>query len=169
MTPTMNALLQSELFDGLTEQQAESLRALAEVVRAPAGTELFRSGAPASHLYVVLDGAVDLHMNVPEWWGIDTTRRKVSTAGVGHLVGWSAMAQPSTYSLTAVCAARTTLARFDAAGIAEAAANDPHMGQTLLSRILQVVSRRFDLLAEAVLAQRAVQASQSASGAPRAS
>ncbi len=165
MASTRNALRESELFEGLTSEQAARLEDLADVVRAQAGTELFRSGDPASHLYVVLDGAVELHMTVPEWWGIDTDRRKVSTAGAGHVVGWSAMAPPAAYSLSAVCREKTMLARFNAEDIAEATANDPHMGQTLLSRILRIVSGRFDLLAEAMLAQRAVQASQSASQA----
>ena len=123
-----NALRESELFEGLTSEQTARLEGLADVVRAQAGTELFRSGDPASHLYVVLDGAVELHMTVPEWWGIDTDRRKVSTAGAGHVVGWSAMAQPAAYSLSAVCREKTTLARFNAADIAEATANDPHHG-----------------------------------------
>ena len=163
MASSRNALRESELFEGLTPEQADRLESLAAVVRAPAGAELFRSGDPASHLYVVLDGAVELHMTVPEWWGIDTHRRKVSTAGAGHVVGWSAMAQPAAYSLSAVCREKAILARFNAEDIAEATASDPHMGQTLLSRILRIVSGRFDLLAEAMLAQRAVQASQSAS------
>ncbi len=165
MVSSASALSQSELFEGLTPEQAARLEGLAAIVRVPAGAELFRSGASASHLYVVLDGAVELHMAIPDWWGIDTHRRKVSTARAGQVLGWSAMVQPSTYSLTAVCSGKATLARFNAADIAEATANDPHMGQTLLARILRVVSRRFDMLAEAVLAQRAVQASQDASQA----
>ena len=37
------------------------------------------------------------------------------------------------------------------------------MGRVLLARALHVVSRRFHTLAEAIMAQRAVQVSQSAS------
>lgn len=165
MVSSGSALCESELFEGLTSEQATRLESLASIIRIPAGAELFRSGSPASHLYVVLDGTVELHMAIPDWWGIDTHRRKVSTARAGQVLGWSAMVQPSTYSLTAVCSGKTTLARFNAADIAEATENDPHMGRTLLARILRVVSRRFDMLAEAVLAQRAVQASQDASQA----
>ena len=158
-----DALAESELFEDLTDEQAARLSSMATTVRAGAGEELFRSGEPAAHIYVVLAGEVDLHMAVPEWWGIDTPHRKVSTAKPGQILGWSAMIDASTYSLSAVCATKVTLARFTAADLAHALASDPAMGQKLLARVLRVVSRRFDRLAEAVMAQRAVQASQAAS------
>lgn len=165
MVSIPHALAESELFEDLTPEQTAKLERLAVTVRAGAGADLFRRGEPASHIYVVLEGAVDLHMDVPEWWGIDTPHRKVSTAKPGQILGWSAMIDGSTYSLSAVCATKVTLARFTAADLAQALASDPAMGQQLLARVLRVVSSRFDRLAEAVMAQRAVQASQAASRA----
>ncbi len=157
------ALAQSELLKSLAPDQAERLAKLATSTTAKAGSELFKSGDYAQHLYVVLDGEVELHMQVPEWWGIDTPHRKVSTARAGQVIGWSALVEPYVYQLTAVCVTNSTLARFEGSEVSEFAIHDPLAGHRLLSQVLKVVSGRFHTLAEAVMAQRAVQVSQAAS------
>ena len=157
------ALAQSELLKSLAPDQAERLAELATSTTAKAGSELFKTGDYAQHLYVVLDGEVELHMQVPEWWGIDTPHRKVSTAKAGQVIGWSALVEPYVYQLTAVCVTNSTLARFEGSEVSEFAIHDPLAGHRLLSQVLKVVSGRFHTLAEAVMAQRAVQVSQAAS------
>ena len=159
------ALAKSELLKGLAPDQAERLAQLAESVTAKAGANLFKAGDYAQHIYVVLDGEVELHMQVPDWWGIDTPHRKVSTAKAGQVIGWSALVEPYVYQLTGVCVTNATLARFEGAEVTEFAIRDPLAGHRLLSQVLKVVSGRFHTLAEAVMAQRAVQVSQAASRA----
>lgn len=160
-----NVLAHSELLKGFSPIHIERFEDLATTVTADAGSELFRSGEYAQHLYVALDGEVELRMNVPEWWGIDTPHRKVSTAKAGQIFGWSALVEPFVYSLTAVCVTDATLARFEGSQLADLCVRDPHVGYRLLSQVLKVVSGRFHTLAEAVMAQRAVQVSQAASRA----
>ena len=159
------ALVESELFQGLTPDQVDRLASLATTVTAEPKDHLFKSGEAASHFYVVLQGEIEFHMDVPAWWGIDTPHRKVSTAKPGQILGWSALVEPYTYSLTAICTEKATLARFDGAQTIALIEAEPHMGRVLLARALHVVSRRFHTLAEAIMAQRAVQVSQSASRA----
>lgn len=161
------ALAKSELLRGLAPEQTKHLAEMAASATAKAGSVLFESGDYAQHLYVVLDGEVELHMQVPEWWGIDTPHRKVSTAKAGQVIGWSALVEPYVYLLSAVCVTNATLARFEGSEITEFAMQDPLAGHRLLSQVLKVVSGRFHTLAEAVMAQRAVQVSQSASRSPR--
>ncbi len=160
-----NVLAHSELLKGFSPIHIERFQDLATTVTAEAGTELFGSGEYAQHLYVALDGEVELRMNVPEWWGIDTPHRKVSTAKAGQIFGWSALVEPFVYSLTAVCVTDATLARFEGSQLADLCVRDPHVGYRLLGQVLKVVSGRFHTLAEAVMAQRAVQVSQAASRA----
>ncbi len=164
-TALETALAKSELLKGLAPDQAERIAELAANTTAKAGSELFKAGDYAQHLYVVLDGEVELHMQVPEWWGIDTPHRKVSTAKAGQMIGWSALVEPYVYQLSAVCVTNATLARFEGSEVSEFAMRDPLAGRRLLSQALKVVSGRFHTLAEAVMAQRAVQVSQAASRA----
>lgn len=159
------ALAQSELLKGFSPIEIERFEDLATIITAEAGDELFKSGDYAQYLYVALDGDVELRMDVPDWWGIDTPHRKVSTAKVGQILGWSALVEPFVYSLTAVCITEARLARFEGSQLADLSVRDPHIGHRLLSQVLKVVSGRFHTLAEAVMAQRAVQVSQAASRA----
>lgn len=160
-----SVLAHSELLRGFGPIQIERFEDLATIITVEAGIELFKSGDYAQHLYVTLDGEVELSMDVPEWWGIDTPHRKVSTAKAGQIFGWSALVEPFVYSLTAVCVTDATLARFEGSQLADLSVRDPHIGYRLLSQVLKVVSGRFHTLAEAVMAQRAVQVSQAASRA----
>ncbi len=89
----------------------------------------------------------------------------MSTAKAGQIFGWSALVEPFVYSLTAVCVTDATLARFEGSQLADLCVRDPHVGYRLLGQVLKVVSGRFHTLAEAVMAQRAVQVSQAASRA----
>ena len=113
MSTTAHAILNSELFAGLSSEQARRLDRLAEPVRLKEGAVLFSAGQTADNLYVVLDGAVELRMPVPRWWGIDTPHQKMTTAQPGQIVGWSALVEPYVYSLTAVASGRASAARFD--------------------------------------------------------
>lgn len=156
-------LVHSELLRGFSPIEIERFEDLATIITAEAGDEIFKSGEHAQHLFVALDGEVELRMNVPEWWGIDTPHRKVSTAKAGQILGWSALVEPYVYSLTAVCATDATLARFEGSQLLDLCIRDPRIGHRLLGQVLKVVSSRFHTLAEAIMAQRAVQVSQAAS------
>ena len=162
---TAHAVMDSELFAGLSPEQAQRLDRLAKKVRFKKGAVLFSAGEAAEDLYVVLEGAVELRMPVPGWWGIDTPHQKMTTARPGQIVGWSALAEPCMYSLTAVASERCLAARFEASALRDLMSADPEMGNRVRARALSVVSRRLDTMAEAVLAQRAVMASQAASRA----
>ena len=165
MSPTAHAIMNSELFADLSSRQAQRLDRLAKRVRFKKGAVLFSAGEAAEHLYVVLEGAVELRMPVPGWWGIDTPHQKMTTARQGQIVGWSALAEPCVYSLTAVASERCSAARFEASALRDLMSADLELGNLVRARALSVVSRRLDALAEAMLAQRAVMASQAASHA----
>ena len=165
MPPIAHAIMNSELFADLSPRQAQSLDRLAKHVRFKKGAVLFSAGEPAERLYVVLEGTVELRMPVPGWWGIATPHEKMTTARPGQIVGWSALAEPCVYSLTAVASERATAARFEAGALRELMSADPELGNIVRARALSVVSRRLDALAEAMLAQRAVMASQAAAPA----
>ena len=165
MSPIAHAIMNSELFADLSSVQARRLDRLAENVRFKRGAVLFSTGEAADNLYVVLEGAVELRMPVPGWWGIDTQHQKMTTARAGQIVGWSALGEPCVYSLTAIAAERCSTARFGAHALRKLMSADPELGNLVRARALSVVSRRLDVLAEAMLAQRAVMASQAASQA----
>ncbi len=165
MSPIAHAIMNSELFADLSSHQEQRLDRLAQQVRFKKGAVLFSAGDAAERLYVVLEGAVELRMPVPVWWGIDTPHQKMTTARPGQIVGWSALAEPGVYSLTAIASERCSAARFEAGALRDLMSADPELGNLVRARALSVVSRRLDALAEAMLAQRAVMASQAAAPA----
>ena len=59
------ALIESELFQGLTPDQVDRLASLATTVTAEPKDNPFKSGEAASHFYVVLQGEIEFHMDVP--------------------------------------------------------------------------------------------------------
>ena len=77
----LDALRRSPVFAGLAEETLERLAAAASVVEVPAGQVLIEHNAPASGLYLLLEGRVAIHAP-----GEDLER------GPGQVVGEFALA-----------------------------------------------------------------------------
>jgi CRP-like cAMP-binding protein len=61
MTEALDAIRSAPAFDGLTEETLERLAAAASEVEIPAGLVIIEHNAPASGLFVILEGRVAVH------------------------------------------------------------------------------------------------------------
>ena len=87
----------------------DRLAALAEERRFAAGDVLSRQFAPATHLFLVADGAVQFHNRIEEGnEDIDVGRSRAAWTPVG----WSGFLAPRRYSTTVVCESDCRTLRF---------------------------------------------------------
>lgn len=79
----LEELRQTFLFERLTEEQLQELIAAGSVIRVEAGETLFREGAPADFLWVLLDGELELsrHVGGHKMILMTTSRRGVYAGG----------------------------------------------------------------------------------------
>lgn len=103
-------------FGFLNHFQLREVALIAEVVSAEYGTLLFEIDAPADALYLLMEGAVELHYIVTDVHEPDL--RKDFLVGVvnpGEILGVSSLIEPFTYTATAYVADDSDLLRLDAA------------------------------------------------------
>jgi len=105
-----------------------------------AGEQIFTLGGEATHVYIVVDGTVELCLPL----SIQGTMRDivVETQGRGATIGWSAFVKPYRFRLSARAAGTTSLAAFDRLTLLDLIDSHPAIGRSLLGRIAETISMR---------------------------
>ena len=121
----------------------ERLAALAEEQRFEAGHVLARQFAPAAHLFLVAEGAVQFRNRIEEGnEDIDVGQ----SAAAWTPVGWSGFLEPRRYSTTVICKTDCRTLRFSHAALAAFFAREPALGagflELILRRCLAVLAER---------------------------
>lgn len=99
-------LKQADLFHGMG---MDFLKKVMEVTRResfPEGTQLFRSGDPAKHLYILINGRIELSM------GEDEKQVHIGSQ-VGESFGWAALVGREQYTASARCLTKCDLLKID--------------------------------------------------------
>ena len=112
----------------------ERLAALAEEQDFDAEQVMTRQFAPASHLFLVADGALRFRIRLEEGnEDLDVGHRESPWSAVG----WSGFGVPRRYATTVVCASPCRTLRFDHVALAALFADEPELGVTLLRPIVE--------------------------------
>ncbi len=122
----------------LSDNQIESLASIVTVRRIHQGDFLFREGDSEGNLYILLDGEIDLDIQIPG-------REKVSIfkAEPLDIIGWS--------SLTPIVRQRTASAQaiqdsdcleFNSDALMLLCEDDPKLGYVIMKRIANLVASR---------------------------
>jgi CRP/FNR family transcriptional regulator, cyclic AMP receptor protein len=136
MDPT-TALRESPFFEGLDPDMIDRVASLAMQRQYGAHDTIFRQGEDAYALCFVLDGAVSLQTEVAG------RLLELEVVGPGTLVAWSGLVEPHTFTSTAVCVKRTTVAIIRVADFEKALGPDDHASCVIHRNLAAVVSRRF--------------------------
>ena len=117
-----------------------SLLGVAEVSeeqRVGADQRLFREGETARHLFIVVQGEVDIVFESP-----NGGQRVVDTVVAGELMCWSAVVDPHRCTATGVTRVETSVIAIDGPrfrGLCEA---DPFLGYRVMTQVARVLSNR---------------------------
>jgi CRP-like cAMP-binding protein len=126
-------------FADLTEMELESLANIAYEVTFQPDELIFNEGDPAHTLYFLLDGWVDIVVEVSER---GQQRQLATTLTPGNIFGWSAMVEPYVYTSSAVCASLVQTIGFDRKKLQTLFEADPRLCSTLTTRVCQVIAGR---------------------------
>lgn len=98
------------LFKGLAADEITAFLRRCQEKTYPDGSNLFMEESEATKLYLVLEGSIVLHFEMPQRENADTA---IATAGPGEAVGWSAIVPPHKYRLSGYSKGRTRLLEID--------------------------------------------------------
>jgi CRP-like cAMP-binding protein/1-acyl-sn-glycerol-3-phosphate acyltransferase len=131
----------SPFFEGFDRSDVAELAGQARIVAFQAGERVFAEGEPATALFLLISGAVELSFGGQA--GQDGPGLAVQTiTHVGHPIGWSAMVEPYAYRATATAQEATQLLALDRNVLDRQAKANPSFGVALMRAVLGVVGDR---------------------------
>ncbi|NIO29200.1 MAG: cyclic nucleotide-binding domain-containing protein [Candidatus Latescibacteria bacterium] len=140
-----------EIFEDLNDRELEQVAALGVEETRDAGVRIFEENALASHLYLILEGKVDIRISAGAEEQI-----VVSRAGPGEAFGWSAVAEPHTFTAATWTSAPSHFVKFTSDDLRRLFEANNHIGYRVLKKITTVISKRLKSLeAELVRAKHA--------------
>ena len=138
-----------EAFKGMDRGQLSKLQPNCQEFGFNQGDKLFTEGDSAEHLWIVMDGRVDLRFELPA--GRPTSKEHTVSSvnidrkeAVAQTFGWSCFVPPYKMRLSAYCAAdRTKILRISKESLLKLFDEDYKMGYVFLTYLITVVGYRF--------------------------
>lgn len=139
-------LKETELFNGLKEDQLKALLLLSAVQSFPEGKTIFSPGEGAVHLYLLIQGSVDLTVKAQEQ--VDFMTSKIEKEGA--VFGTAALMEPYQYNVTATCLKPSKVLTIEADSLRKAMEKDPAMGMEVMRKLAAIYFNRLNELRSGV-------------------
>ena len=131
-------LRKTELFGTLSESQLNLLLSHSSVESLPEGKTIFRQGDEANHLYILIEGAVDLSVKTGEKFDFLTS--KVEKEGAAF--GIPSLIEPFRYNMTATCSKSSKVLVINAGRVRMEMKKDPKMGMEIMKKLASIYFNR---------------------------
>ena len=130
-----------QLFAGQSIYMLDEIARISNEVVLEEGEWLFHEREDAARLYLIMDGAVSLCLNL-FLNGSSQHVEATSPLGRGELVGWSAIVRPHVYTLGARTFHRSRLLVIEAEPLRQLLDDNPHYGYFLMKNMAEVMGDR---------------------------
>lgn len=118
-------------FKGFSEQQTQSLAAIAREAASLKGRVLFQEGRPARLLYCLKKGEIELLTKVDETLELPITLLRSE----GQFFGTSALIEPHVYSLSARCKTDCVFYTINQEDLTSLGRSDPDLGFIIMTHL----------------------------------
>jgi CRP-like cAMP-binding protein len=139
-------LKKTELFGALEEFQLDVLLSHSSVDSFPGGTTIFRQGDEATHLFVLIEGEIDLAVKTEEKIAFMTSRidKEGSAFGIPSLI------EPFRYNVTATSLKASKVLTLDARSLRDHLEKDPRMGMEIMKKLASIYFERLNKMRSGV-------------------
>lgn len=128
------------VFQGLAPEELDAISKLCRTATVKEGERIFQAGEPASSLFLVCAGKIELRFKVV--YSNAVVELVLETITGGQAVGWSALAPPHKYTLSAYAAEDCDLMQVDQAEISRLCEANLHLGYTFMKNIARIIGER---------------------------
>ncbi len=140
-------------FSCLNDEQLQMVQARAESLEFSRGEKIFAHGSEATHVWIVVDGDVELRSEAAEQQA--TVEPAVSFLAEANAFGWTCFVPPYQYQLSGYCSSRhCRLIRFAREELAELFEKDPEIGFAVMSYLMEAVGQQFEQLQDEIAKNR---------------
>lgn len=129
------------LFSGLSTEQLHAVSELCQDECFYPGYTLFEDGEPATKMYVLVDGEIEVFFAIGEAGIVEVDR-----VGPGEIFGCSALVPPYLHTSTARAKTQIEVLELDMPALRELFENDPRLAVSIQQQVIQcLLSRIIDL------------------------
>lgn len=139
-------LKRTVLFQNLYDIQLNTILSYASVESFLEGKTIFQQGEEALHLYVLIEGAVDLTVKAQE--KVDFMTSKIEKEGA--VFGTPSLMEPFRYNVTATCLKPTKVLMIQVNPLKQKMEEDPKMGMEIMEKLASVYFNRLNELRSGV-------------------
>ncbi len=154
---SLDFLDQVDVFRNLNDDQLSAIQKCTEAVDFKRGDRIFAQGDPASHVWIVLEGDVELRTELPGR-NRGAAGSSPSFMSEAQAFGWACFVPPYKYRLSCYCASRwgkvIRLNREDLLAIFE---KDEVIGFKVMDYLLGAVGKQFAQLQEEIAKVRGIE------------
>jgi CRP-like cAMP-binding protein len=133
----IDRLKKFKILQGLNERELETIAQLAKKRTYEAGSRIFEEKALATHLYLVLEGKIEVKVRC-----IGSEQIKIDEVGPGRIFGWSAVTEPYTFTAATWAVEQSEVIVFDGRKLRDLFANNNHIGYRVVKEVAAVISKR---------------------------
>lgn len=134
-----NELRRYRIFMQLVDEELEELAPLAKEESYPAGERIITEGEPATHLYLVKEGKLEVKMT-----GASGQEVEIDGVGPGGSAGWSSLAERRISTASVDTVVPSELIAFDAERLRRLFEDNCRIGYGVVRGLNMIVSRRLD-------------------------
>jgi len=138
---TISQLQRCRLFSGIGEPRLSALASICSSRTLAAGQTLFWHGEPVGHVFLVLDGAINLERRVKE-----NQRKVIDIVEGGRIIGLHSMFSPNGYYTTAVAACDTHVLACNAERFLHQLKRTPELGWRIAVTLSDEVERLLSMV-----------------------
>jgi len=139
-------LKKAELFGVLNNAQLNTLLSQSHVEDCSEGKIIFHQGEEAVHLYVLIQGSVELMVTAEQ--RVDLMTSKIEKEGA--VFGSPSLMEPFRYNVSAICLKPSKVLVLDAHHIRKKMDEDPGMGMEIMRKLASIYFNRLNDLRSGV-------------------
>lgn len=129
------------LFKGMAPDEIEAFLRRCQERTYPDGANLFMEETEATILYLILEGSIVLHFEMPQRQNADTA---IATGNPGDAIGWSAVVPPYKYRLSGYCKGQTRVLQIDQDSLQVLFETNYHLAYVFMRNIAALTGERLN-------------------------
>lgn len=137
----IDLLKRSSVFKELTHDDLQEIAKSCQRVSLKIGERVFEAESPAEYLVIVSSGSVELRFKVSHYHA--SKEIILDRKFAGDAFGWSALAEPYVYTLSAVTMQDSELLKIEANDLKRVCEQNKDIGYILMKNISEIIGERF--------------------------
>lgn len=147
-------LRECALFSALNDDELMLIASSTEEKQYDAGATIFQAGDSASELLVIEEGKVAVQMTLLQEQEHLARKVTIDVTGKNEVLGWSAIVEPYTYTLTAVCLQKVLVISINGLEIRQLLQDNHKIGYQVLKGLIKIVASRLNETRQVLVSER---------------